>query len=95
MLGGGDGELRDACYKVPEVCCPTGEARITPGFSLPASHVIHTVGPIYDANPNCKASLTNAYRNIMWGVRVSYMNNHAFQISRNLELILVMVTSQS
>ncbi|XP_043814122.1 macro domain-containing protein VPA0103 isoform X2 [Manihot esculenta] len=77
MLGGGgaDGaihraagpELRDACYKVPEVQptirCPTGEARITPGFKLPASHVIHTVGPIYDPSRNCAAILKNAYRN--------------------------------
>lgn len=77
MLGGGgaDGaihraagpELLEACYKVPEVRpgirCPTGEARITPGFRLPASHVIHTVGPIYDADSNPQASLTNAYRN--------------------------------
>ncbi|EEF41571.1 macro domain-containing protein VPA0103 [Ricinus communis] len=77
MLGGGgaDGaihraagpELVDACYKVPEVRpgirCPTGEARITPGFKLPASHVIHTVGPIYDANRNSAAILKNAYRN--------------------------------
>ncbi|XP_055811054.1 uncharacterized protein LOC129880851 isoform X2 [Solanum dulcamara] len=86
MLGGGgaDGaihraagpELRDACYKVrevhPGVRCPTGEARITPGFRLPASHVIHTVGPVYDANPNPKASLTNAYRN---SLRVAKENN--------------------
>ncbi|KAL3337902.1 hypothetical protein AABB24_030188 [Solanum stoloniferum] len=86
MLGGGGAdeaihraagpELRDACYKVREVHpggrCPTGEARITPGFRLPASHVIHTVGPIYDANPNPKASLTNAYRN---SLRVAKENN--------------------
>ncbi|KAL3524055.1 hypothetical protein ACH5RR_016889 [Cinchona calisaya] len=77
MLGGGgaDGaihraagpELRDACYEVPEVRpgirCPTGEARITPGFRLPASHVIHTVGPIYDVDSNPEVSLRNAYRN--------------------------------
>ncbi|XP_017984117.1 PREDICTED: macro domain-containing protein VPA0103 isoform X1 [Theobroma cacao] len=77
MLGGGgaDGaihraagpELREACYKVPEVrpdvCCPTGEARITPGFKLPASHVIHTVGPIYDTDKDPKASLSSAYKN--------------------------------
>nr|GMC61823.1 Macro domain-containing protein [Ipomoea batatas] len=77
MLGGGgaDGaihraagpELREACYKVPEVRpgvrCPTGEARITLGFKLPASHVIHTVGPIYDAHPDPKAALENSYRN--------------------------------
>ncbi|KAM7494722.1 hypothetical protein LguiB_029331 [Lonicera macranthoides] len=79
MLGGGgaDGaihraagpELREACYNVPEVRpgvrCPTGEARITPGFRLPASHVIHTVGPVYDVDPNPEASLRNAYRNSM------------------------------
>ncbi|PIN08191.1 Hismacro and SEC14 domain-containing protein [Handroanthus impetiginosus] len=77
MLGGGgaDGaihraagpELRAACYEVPEVKpgirCPTGEARITPGFRLPASHVIHTVGPIYDPDKNPEAFLRNAYRN--------------------------------
>ncbi|CAK7339971.1 unnamed protein product [Dovyalis caffra] len=77
MLGGGgaDGaihraagpQLRDACYAVPEVRpgirCPAGEARITPGFNLPASHVIHTVGPIYDAYSNPEAPLRNAYRN--------------------------------
>ncbi|XVF24329.1 hypothetical protein REPUB_Repub13aG0118400 [Reevesia pubescens] len=77
MLGGGgaDGaihraagpELREACYNIPEVRsgvrCPTGEARITPGFKLPASHVIHTVGPIYDSDNDPKASLSSAYKN--------------------------------
>src|ERR1051325_8631660 len=42
-------ELLEACRGVPEVRpgvrCPTGEARITPGFRLPARYVIHTVGP--------------------------------------------------
>jgi len=61
MLGGGgvDGaihraaglELLDACRAVaevrPGVRCPTGESRITPGFRLPARHVIHTVGPVW------------------------------------------------
>lgn len=28
--------------------CPTGEARITPGFLLPAKYVIHTVGPVWN-----------------------------------------------
>lgn len=27
--------------------CPTGEARLTPGFGLPAKHVIHAVGPVW------------------------------------------------
>jgi O-acetyl-ADP-ribose deacetylase (regulator of RNase III) len=32
----------------PGVRCPTGEARITPGFLLPARKVIHTVGPVWE-----------------------------------------------
>jgi len=86
MLGGGgaDGaihraagpELRSVCYDVPEVRpgirCPTGEARITPGFRLPASHVIHTVGPIYDAHRNPEVYLRSAYRN---SLRVAKDNN--------------------
>ena len=61
MLGGGgvDGaihraagpRLLEACRALPEVRpgvrCPTGEARITPGFDLAARHVIHTVGPVW------------------------------------------------
>jgi hypothetical protein len=39
--------------------CPTGEARITPGFDLPAKFVIHTVGPIY-ANARTSAPLLEA-----------------------------------
>ena len=61
MLGGGgvDGaihraagpELVAACRAIaevrPGVRCPTGEARITPGFRLSARYVIHTVGPVW------------------------------------------------
>ena len=78
MLGGGgvDGaihraageELVNACLEVPEVRqgvrCPTGEARITPGFKLPAKFVIHTVGPIYeDGNHGEPDLLAACYRN--------------------------------
>ena len=75
MLGGGgvDGAihraagkaLRAACEEVPEVRsgvrCPTGEARLTPGFALPARFVIHTVGPRY-AMPDAPALLASAFR---------------------------------
>ena len=78
MLGGGgvDGaihdaagdELYEACLKVPEVRpgvrCPTGEARITPGFRLPAKFVIHTVGPVYrDGLHGEPEKLAACYRN--------------------------------
>lgn len=79
MLGGGgvDGaihraagpELLEACRKVPEVRpgvrCPTGEARITPGFGLRARHVIHTVGPVYRGRPADAALLGSAYRSAL------------------------------
>ena len=38
-------ELLAACRRIGG--CPTGEARITPGFRLKARHVIHAVGPIW------------------------------------------------
>ena len=38
-------ELEAACLALDG--CPTGEARITPGFDLPARHVIHAVGPVW------------------------------------------------
>lgn len=38
-------ELAEACRRVGT--CPTGEARLTPGFELPASYVIHAVGPVW------------------------------------------------
>jgi O-acetyl-ADP-ribose deacetylase (regulator of RNase III) len=44
--------------------CPTGEARLTPGFRLPARHVIHTVGPVWHGGGQGEPALLAAcYRN--------------------------------
>ncbi|NCC25646.1 MAG: O-acetyl-ADP-ribose deacetylase, partial [Deltaproteobacteria bacterium] len=48
----------------PGVRCPTGEARITPGFDLPARFVIHTVGPIWRGGTNGEPqALASCYAN--------------------------------
>lgn len=42
--------------------CPTGEARITAGYNLPAKYVIHTVGPVYSGRPRDARLLSDCYR---------------------------------
>ncbi|MFT8244520.1 O-acetyl-ADP-ribose deacetylase [Roseomonas sp. BN140053] len=43
--------------------CPTGQARITPGFRLPARHVIHAVGPVWRGGGSGEAELlASCYR---------------------------------
>lgn len=54
-------ELARACALVGP--CPTGEARLTPGFRLPAKFVIHAVGPIWrGGSAGEEELLSRAYR---------------------------------
>ena len=80
LLGGGgvDGaihraagpRLLETCRAIPEVSagvrCPTGEARITPGFDLPARFVIHTVGPVWRGGDRGEPGLlTDCHRGVL------------------------------
>jgi O-acetyl-ADP-ribose deacetylase (regulator of RNase III) len=93
MLGGGgvDGaihraaghELYEACLATPEVRpgvrCPTGQSRITPGFKLPARHVIHTVGPIWRGGGHGEAELlASCYRSALALARQHQARSIAF-----------------
>lgn len=72
LMGGGgvDGAIhRAAGPALYAACrmfngCPTGEARITSGFNLPARYIIHTPGPIWHGGTGDEAQLlANSYRN--------------------------------
>ncbi|HEX7370651.1 MAG TPA: O-acetyl-ADP-ribose deacetylase [Rhodanobacteraceae bacterium] len=93
LLGGGgvDGaihraagsRLLEACRGIPEVRpgvrCPTGEARITPGFDLPADWVVHTVGPIWHGGDRNESELLAAcHRNALALARENNIDSLAF-----------------
>jgi O-acetyl-ADP-ribose deacetylase (regulator of RNase III) len=70
-------ELAAACARVAP--CPTGAARITPGFRLPSRYVIHAVGPVWRGGGAGEAELlASAYRSSLALARDHGLESVAF-----------------
>ena len=87
LLGGGgvDGAIHKAAGpRLVQECaslggCPTGEARITKGYNLPARFVIHTVGPVWtDGTKGEPDLLAASYRNCLELARQHNLRSIAF-----------------
>lgn len=70
-------ELLKACEAIGG--CKTGDAKLTPGFGLPANYVIHTVGPVWHGGKGTEADqLSSCYRRSLLLAREANAQSIAF-----------------
>ena len=75
----GPRELQAACDKIGG--CKTGDAVITPGFNLPAKHVIHAVGPVWHGGGRGEPELLySAYKSSLEVAKENGLHSIAFPL---------------
>ncbi|RMF75941.1 MAG: O-acetyl-ADP-ribose deacetylase [Planctomycetota bacterium] len=73
----GKEQLQAACRQLGG--CPTGDAKITPGFNLPARYIVHTVGPVYSGGSRGEPELlASCYRRSLEIARENGVRTLAF-----------------
>ena len=75
----GAAKLQAACLKIGG--CKTGDAAITPGFDLPAKHVIHAVGPVWHGGNRGESELLySAYKRSLEVAKENGLHSIAFPL---------------
>lgn len=69
-------QLWEECKKVGG--CETGEAKITKGYNLPASFIIHTVGPVYSGSTEDPKNLASCYKECLKLAKINKIKSISF-----------------